>query len=261
MTHQSFICRISKPLSFSDVQIVLAVVGACAANALQAYNDYHGSGRHDTEALAAANAAFAAAYEKQLALVSGKGGGGGEGGSHDVTLAAVAGGAPHHAPQHGGGLGYFGIAHVPGADTPAVAAAKAQFFNLYNQQAALAAAAPDDNHSGGYAHNPGAYNPGGHGTGAYNPGGHDTGAYNPGAYNTGAYNPAIHGGGQYRPEHQFGSQHLPSGGHYSGAHHGAGPHGVVGDTPEVAAAKAQFFKVFEKQAAAVAAASPDDKYH
>ncbi|XP_064084079.1 spidroin-2-like [Macrobrachium nipponense] len=221
--------------------IVLAVIGACAANALQAYNDNHASGPLDTRALAAANAAFAAAYEKQLALVSGGGGGGGG-----------EGGGFHHAPNRGG-LGYGGISHVPGADTPAVAAAKAQFFSLYNQQAALAAAAPDDNHSGGYAPKPGAY---------YNTGGHDTGAYNPGDYNTGAYNPAIHGGGQYRPEHQFGSQHLPSTGHYGGAHHGAALRGVVGDTPEVAAAKAQFFRAFEKQAAAAAAAaSPDDKYH
>ncbi|XP_064085119.1 uncharacterized protein LOC135200419 [Macrobrachium nipponense] len=48
---------------------------------------------------------------------------------------------------HGGGYGYGGAPLYDGivVDTPAVAAAKAQFFRQYNRLAAKAAAAPDIN--------------------------------------------------------------------------------------------------------------------
>ncbi|XP_068226263.1 uncharacterized PPE family protein PPE62-like [Palaemon carinicauda] len=344
--------------------IALAVMGVCSAYAHQAYTKSHGGDPHDTQALASANAAFADAYVKQLSLVSGgvyhspaavpsvasHHGGLGHHGSHGHNGGLVHhgnhgnnGGLGHHGSHgHQGGHGHNGdhghhgshgdyegheynaIPLAPGSDTPAVAAAKAKFFALYNQQAALAAAAPDDYQSEGYglnsgshdsgaynpgaynsgaynpakeynpgAHDTGAYNPGTHDTGAYNPGAHDTGAYKPGAYDTGAYNPArennagAHDTGAYSPkayntgeynqarENHAGAHYTGAyspaayntgaynpavhGGHQLGAHHGVARHGVVGDTPEVAAAKAQFFSLFKMQAAA-AAAAPDHSY-
>ncbi|XP_047478862.1 cuticle protein CP1499-like [Penaeus chinensis] len=147
--------------------VVLAVLGVCSASLQQAYN--HGYNYvqpryvgplastvpagvdgtitpvSDTYEVAAARGAFFRAYQDQLA-----------------TIAALRYGAPathyavHSAPAvhtafpagysagpvvHQAALSYG----VPGQvrDTPEVSAAKAEFFRLYNQQAAAAAAAPD----------------------------------------------------------------------------------------------------------------------
>ncbi|XP_063598280.1 cuticle protein CP1499-like [Penaeus indicus] len=148
--------------------VVLAVLGVCSASLQQAYN--HGYNYvqpryvgplastvpagvdgtitpvSDTYEVAAARGAFFRAYQDQLA-----------------TIAALRYGAPgthyavhHSAPavHHSFPAGYSAspVVHqaalsygVPGQvrDTPEVSAAKAEFFRLYNQQAAAAAAAPD----------------------------------------------------------------------------------------------------------------------
>ncbi|XP_071551734.1 uncharacterized protein [Panulirus ornatus] len=158
--------------------VVLAVIGVCSAS-YQAYN--HGYGHYggsygyyqpkwtgpvaatvpagvggkiipvsDTYEVAAARDAFFKLYQKQLAAVGGHryGTPGYAHAGHAFVPAVHAHyGAPAHhgAPAHYGAHAHYGVHGAPTqvGDTPEVAAAKAQFFKLYNKQAAAAAAAPD----------------------------------------------------------------------------------------------------------------------
>ncbi|XP_042857883.1 cuticle protein CP1499-like [Penaeus japonicus] len=144
--------------------VMLAVLGVCSASTWQAnYGGYSHYGApyqrkwtgpvaatvpagvdgtitpvSDTYEVSAARNAFFNAYNAQLAAV----------GAHrygspiyhqttpTVYLNAVAPAAHHSALT-------YGAAPAPVRDTAAVAAAKADFFRLYNLQAAAAAAAPD----------------------------------------------------------------------------------------------------------------------
>ncbi|XP_037798138.1 cuticle protein CP1499-like [Penaeus monodon] len=96
----------------------------------------------DTYEVAAARNAFFQAYNAQLAAVGGYRYG--TPAYHHATPAVhVSVAAP--AAQYSALT--YGAAPAPVGDTPAVAAAKAEFFRLYNLQAAAAAAAPDhDDH-------------------------------------------------------------------------------------------------------------------
>lgn len=112
----------------------------------------------DTYEVAAARKQFSRAYKEQLntihairahrygspgyghAAPSYYGAAGPKYVSHAVYSPAV------HVPHAGYGTPSYGYAGAPAQvrDTPEVAAAKADFFRLYNKQAAAAAAAPDD---------------------------------------------------------------------------------------------------------------------
>ncbi|ROT82491.1 cuticle protein BD2 [Penaeus vannamei] len=92
----------------------------------------------DTYEVSAARNAFFKAYNAQLAAVGAYRYG--TPAYHHATPAvhvSVAAPAAHHSALT------YGAAPAPVGDTPAVAAAKADFFRLYNLQAAAAAAAPD----------------------------------------------------------------------------------------------------------------------
>ncbi|XP_037798456.1 uncharacterized protein LOC119593570 [Penaeus monodon] len=144
--------------------VVLAVLGVCSASTWQAtYGGYGVYGApyqrkwtgpvaatvpagvdgtitpvSDTYEVAAARNAFFQAYNAQLAAVGAYRYG--TPAYHHATPAvhvSVAAPATHHSALT------YGAAPVPVGDTPAVAAAKADFFRLYNLQAAAAAAAPD----------------------------------------------------------------------------------------------------------------------
>ncbi|XP_071551563.1 cuticle protein CP1499-like [Panulirus ornatus] len=161
--------------------VVLAVMGVCSAS-YQAYNPgygpYGGSYGYvqpkwtgpvaatvpagvggkiipvsDTYEVAAARDAFFGAYQDQLATIRahrygtpgyGRPGPAGPGHSGAPTRSygapAPSYGAP--APSYGAPAPSYGAPTQVG-DTPEVAAAKTEFFRLYNQQAAAAAAAPD----------------------------------------------------------------------------------------------------------------------
>ncbi|XP_068223981.1 cuticle protein CP1499-like [Palaemon carinicauda] len=115
----------------------------------------------DTYEVAAAKDAFFQAYYRQLASVTrsrqsfmvphGHGGFYGHGGSFLGAGhgGAFMGGGYRGGHAHGGSYGHGGvyggapIYNCEVQDTPAVAAAKSQFYQLYNKQAAAAAAAPD----------------------------------------------------------------------------------------------------------------------
>ncbi|XP_068226293.1 cuticle protein 5-like [Palaemon carinicauda] len=133
----------------------------------------------DTYEVAAAKDAFFQAYHRQLASVarygqsyhgapvshghSGYHGGSflgaGHGGLHGhggSFLGGGHGGVHAHGGSYGHGVGYgHGGAPIYNGevqDTPAVAAAKSQFYQLYNKQAAAAAAAPDIDAYGHHGH-------------------------------------------------------------------------------------------------------------
>ncbi|XP_068226285.1 cuticle protein CP1499-like isoform X2 [Palaemon carinicauda] len=122
----------------------------------------------DTYEVAAAKNAFFDAYQRQLAAVGAYGRYGATPAYHHAPVHTVVHAPTHHvvhAPTHH-------VVHTPAhhvvhapsyhpaasysvpstvvvanghvQDTPEVAAAKSQFFHLYNKQAAAAAAAPDD---------------------------------------------------------------------------------------------------------------------
>ncbi|ROT82493.1 cuticle protein BD2 [Penaeus vannamei] len=144
--------------------VILAVLGVCSASTWQA--NYGGYGVYgapyqpkwtgpvaatvpagvdgtitpvsDTYEVSAARNAFFKAYNAQLAAVGAYRYG--TPAYHHATPAvhvSVAAPAAHHS------VFTYGAAPAPVGDTPAVAAAKADFFRLYNLQAAAAAAAPD----------------------------------------------------------------------------------------------------------------------
>ncbi|KAK7073578.1 hypothetical protein SK128_028132, partial [Halocaridina rubra] len=93
----------------------------------------------DTYEVSAAKNAFFSAYQEQLAKIGAYRYGSGYPHHHNLYTG-------HHvpAPYSPAVPAYGAVAHGPVQDTPAVAAAKAQFFHLYNKQAAAAAAAPDN---------------------------------------------------------------------------------------------------------------------
>ncbi|ROT82492.1 cuticle protein BD2 [Penaeus vannamei] len=144
--------------------VILAVLGVCSASTWQA--NYGGYGVYgapyqpkwtgpvaatvpagvdgtitpvsDTYEVSAARNAFFKAYNAQLAAVGAYRYG--TPAYHHATPAvhvSVAAPAAHHSALT------YGAAPAPVGDTPAVAAAKADFFRLYNLQAAAEAAAPD----------------------------------------------------------------------------------------------------------------------
>ncbi|XP_037798137.1 cuticle protein CP1499-like [Penaeus monodon] len=144
--------------------VILAVLGMCSASTWQAtYGGYGVYGApyqrkwtgpvaatvpagvdgtitpvSDTYEVAAARNAFFKAYNAQLAAVGAYRYG--TPAYHHATPAvhvSVAAPAAHHSALA------YGAAPAPVGDTAAVAAAKADFFRLYNLQAAAAAAAPD----------------------------------------------------------------------------------------------------------------------
>ncbi|XP_063598428.1 cuticle protein CP1499-like [Penaeus indicus] len=158
--------------------VVLAVLGVCSASLQQAYN--HGYNYvqpryvgplastvpagvdgtitpvSDTYEVAAARGAFFRAYQDQLATVNALryGTPATHHAVHHSTpavhhnVAAVHHSAPavHHnvaAVHTGVPAGHYSAGLGQVRDTPEVSAAKAEFFRLYNQQAAAAAAAPD----------------------------------------------------------------------------------------------------------------------
>ena len=165
------------------------------------------------------------------------------------SLASYAPYVAHHGAHHYGGyhgpLASYGYVPTVGyngylADTPEVAAAKANFFHLYNQQAAAAAYAPDtdvyhhDNYVAAPVHH----------------------AVHHGAHYS-AYTPAVYAG-----HHAFAGHHALAGHHAFAGHH-AGHYGhsygyvptvtyngFLADTPEVAAAKADHFAAHAKALAA-----------
>ena len=121
--------------------------------------------------------------------------------------------------------------------TPEVAAATARHFALYNQAAAAAAYAPDvDVHHDTYAH---------HAPAVYNH--HAVPAYHGLVH--GAHHGAHHYGAYTGPLASYG--YVPT----------VGYNGYLADTPEVAAAKANFFHLYNEQAAAAAYAPDTDVYH
>ncbi|XP_068226266.1 cuticle protein CP1499-like [Palaemon carinicauda] len=117
----------------------------------------------DTYEVAAAKNAFFDAYQRQLAAIGGYRRYGAAPVYHHAPVHAVVHAPTHHvvhAPAqrvvHGPSYLPAPLYSVPSTvvvanghvqDTPEVAAAKSQFFHLYNKQAAAAAAAPND-----YAH-------------------------------------------------------------------------------------------------------------
>ncbi|XP_042874403.1 cuticle protein CP1499-like [Penaeus japonicus] len=159
--------------------VVLAVLGVCSASPRQAYNYGYNYGQpgyvgpvaatvpagvdgtitpvSDTYEVAAARDAFFRAYQAQLAAVGALRYG--TPAAHYAVPTAVHHSVPvvHHtaaAVHHGVPAGHYvgPVAYqtalgggVPGPvrDTLEVSAAKAEFFRLYNLQAAAAAAAPD----------------------------------------------------------------------------------------------------------------------
>ncbi|XP_042874399.1 cuticle protein CP1499-like [Penaeus japonicus] len=145
--------------------VVLAVLGVCSASPRQAYNYGYNYGQpgyvgpvaatvpagvdgtitpvSDTYEVAAARDAFFRAYQAQLAAVGALRYG--TPAAHYAVPTAVHHGVP--AGHYVGPVAYQTAlgGGVPGVvrDTPEVSAAKAEFFRLYNLQAAAAAAAPD----------------------------------------------------------------------------------------------------------------------
>ncbi|XP_042874406.1 cuticle protein CP1876-like [Penaeus japonicus] len=149
------------------ILVVLAVLGVCSASPQQAYNYGYNYGQpryigpvaagvggtvtplSDTYQVATARDAFFRAYQAQLETINAvrlaKG-------VTNLLPTGVHRSAPavHHSVPLGhpaGPVAYqSGLSYgVPGVvrDTPEVSAAKAEFFRLYNLQAAAAAAAPD----------------------------------------------------------------------------------------------------------------------
>ncbi|KAK4317849.1 hypothetical protein Pmani_011088 [Petrolisthes manimaculis] len=103
----------------------------------------------DTYEVSAARNQFFRAYNDQLATISSQRYGTPNYGrpySHGASVYRTGGAAPSHsysAASHSFSAPVTGYAPAPVRDTPEVAAAKAQFFSLYERQAAAAAAAPD----------------------------------------------------------------------------------------------------------------------
>ncbi|XP_066942152.1 cuticle protein CP1499-like [Macrobrachium rosenbergii] len=100
----------------------------------------------DTYEVAAAKNAFFDAYQRQLAAVGAYGRYAAAPVYHHAPVQAVV-----HAPSYLPAASYSHtvpatvvVANGHVQDTPEVASAKAQFYHLYNKQAAAAAAAPDD---------------------------------------------------------------------------------------------------------------------
>ncbi|XP_027238615.2 cuticle protein CP1499 [Penaeus vannamei] len=158
--------------------VVLAVLGVCSASLQQAYN--HGYNYvqpryvgpvaatvpagvdgtvtpvSDTYEVAAARGTFFRAYQDQLATIAALRYGA-PAAHHAVHLSAPAvnlnAATVHHiapsvhqnapALHHARPASYYAAGLGQVRDTPEVSAARAEFFRLYNQQAAAAAAAPD----------------------------------------------------------------------------------------------------------------------
>lgn len=104
----------------------------------------------DTYEVSAARNEFFRAYNDQLSKISSL-----RYGTPNYGRPYNHGGSVHTAVHAAPARSYSAAGHLYGApapnfplapvrDTPEVAAAKAQFFNIYAQQAAAAAAAPDD---------------------------------------------------------------------------------------------------------------------